>query len=133
MSAFLTEAQFQSQMGTQWILCDGRNVAGSDYAVLTGNTVVPDARGLVIRGKNNGRADGNQNPDGELAVGAFQADAFASHGHSLTGLNSGTGAAAFPPGGAGATLVMPTAVNANGGNETRMKNLTGNHFIKINY
>lgn len=61
-SAFLTETQFQGQFGTGWILADGRSVTGSRYASLTGSASVPDLRGVVLRGKNNGRNDGKENP-----------------------------------------------------------------------
>src|ERR1700761_330867 len=73
VDSLLTEAQFQAQLGNPnpatWILADGRNVAGSTYTDITGNSNIPDFRGLFRRGKNNGRADGFQNPDGEIGLG----------------------------------------------------------------
>lgn len=54
MSAHLTEAQFQAVHGPGWILSDGRNVVGSKYHSLTGNTTVPDARGRAIIGAGQG-------------------------------------------------------------------------------
>lgn len=62
-SALLTEAQFQAQFGSGWILADGRSVLGSKYETITGRSSIPDLRGVVLRGKNNGRNDGGQNPD----------------------------------------------------------------------
>ena len=50
----LTEEQFQARRGTNWILCDGRDVTGSDYDTLTGNTTIPDGRGKFTRGLDNG-------------------------------------------------------------------------------
>lgn len=44
---------------------------------------IPDLRGMFLRSKNNGRADGNQNPDGDLALGVVQQDAFKSHTHTV--------------------------------------------------
>ena len=157
-TAYLTEAQFQGLFGTGWILQDGRSVVGSRYAALTGATNAPDARGRVIRGKDN---SASVNPDGELALGQVQGDAFGSHTHVQnahnhtqdphvhnaagetaargTGPNTGWGIAAGQTNGAAgvqsatATNQAATATNqSSGGNETRMKNVTANHFIRIN-
>ena len=72
--SILTEVQFQAINGSGWILADGRSVAGSKYEDITGNSAIPDARGLFVRGKNNGRADGNQDPDGDRTLGNLQLD-----------------------------------------------------------
>jgi hypothetical protein len=126
VTSMLTEAQFQSLRSADWVLADGQNVAGSTYAGLVAATV-PDARGQFLRGKNNGRVDGKQNPDGELALGTYQADEFDSHTHDIGG---GFGASA-----AFGTLAGSTAnatSSSTGGNETRSKNITVNVFIRIN-
>lgn len=148
-SAHMTEAQFQAVNGPGWILADGRNVMGSTWSGIQGSLTVPDARGVALRGKNNGRADGNQNPDGEVALGTFQADAMQGHLHSL---NSGTTQSfPFTPQGTGpftfsfgngATVnnanssYLPISDGANGtprtATESRMRNVTVNHFIKVN-
>jgi len=123
----LTEAQFQSINGPSWVLMDGRSIAGSAYATLTGSGTIPDARGMVLRGKNNGRSDGNENPDGDSALGLYQGDQFRSHTHSgvpITPSNVGAGG--------GAVVGFNGNTGSSGGNETRMKNITVNHFIKIN-
>jgi len=53
----LSESQFQDLMGTtNWVLADGQNVNGSQYASLTGNSSVPDFRGCFIR-MAGGKAD----------------------------------------------------------------------------
>ena len=55
----LTENQFIAELGVvegrKWVLADGRNVAGTRYATLTGNSTVPDLRGAYLRmaGQNN--------------------------------------------------------------------------------
>ena len=41
----LTEANFQGENGTEWILADGRDITGSDLALLTSTTTAPDLRG----------------------------------------------------------------------------------------
>lgn len=134
-SAFLTETQIQAQLGAGWILCDGRAVPGSQYETLTGSSSIPDMRGVVPRGKDNGAG---LNPDGDLALGTYQADAFNAHTHGPGNVyNDGQLV------GAGATTrnmlsLTPAAANQNmiigtaGGNETRGKSTTINFFIRIN-
>lgn len=142
ITSILTEAQFQAQRNNGWVLMDGRNVGGSKYATTTGNNVIPDARGMFLRGKNNGRADGKQNPDGDVAVGTYQADMYTSHTHIQNAhAHPYTAAGAAGGWGSGLEAERPyasntgatTATNQNsGGNETRSKNITVNYFIKIN-
>lgn len=132
LSAMLSETQFKAIHGSSWVLADGRSVAGSTYAIVTGITTVPDLRSVVLRGKDNGRG---LNPDGDYALGTYQGDMYASHNHTLvynpTGGGGGGGDARM------ASEAVPntsstTNILASGGNETRMKNVTVNHFIKIN-
>lgn len=165
VSSMLTESQFQAINGTSWILADGRSVAGSAYASVTSISTAPDLRGMVLRGKNNGRADGNQDPDGERALNSFQNHAFAGHSHGgatggqssdhqhidgFAGVNAGGsfGVATVGGGGninqqsgqsvnnhaltSGVTANHAHAISAEGGNETRMRNVAVNYFIKIN-
>lgn len=138
VASMLTESQFQTERGTHWVLADGRSVAGSKFATLFGSSTLPDLRGVFLRGKNNSRSDGKQNPDGEVALGVYSADKFTSHTHdaayifrttTLTNLDGAT----FNAGGNANYLgrtTSPTA--AQGGNETAGKNVTVNYFIKIN-
>jgi hypothetical protein len=143
VQSILTETQFQAINGTGWIIMDGRSVIGSQLWAITNTNTIPDARGLVLRGKNNGRTDGAQNPDGELFIGTYQADQFKSHDHG--GGNhthsSYAGTGAFNPASAGGGLQAFTPVQTGasgaiipleGANETRMRSITVNHFIKIN-
>jgi hypothetical protein len=155
VQSMLTEPQFQDINGEGWILSDGRPVTGSTYEAITGNANAPDLRGLVLRGQNNGRVDGNQNPDNP-ALGVFQDHAFSSHQH---GGNSGIQSAnhthvtdTLKGGGIayGSTAASSANTNTNtgqtsstnsvnhthaitseGGNENRMRNMTVNTFIKI--
>ena len=171
VASYLTEAQFQSINGSSWVLDDGRSIAGSALATLTGITTLADLRGMTIRGKNNGRSDGKQNPDGDSAIGTFQDHAFNSHSHGgatgshnhggATGSHthnvgviasptfSGSGGNAVGSGPLGgfngaynpspaqpntasiSSVTVP--INPDGGNETRGRNVTLNHFVKINY
>ncbi len=146
----LTEAQFQSLHGTTWVLMRGQSITGSSLATEFGLATLPDARGVFIRGKNNGRADGNQNPDGDVALGTVQADGFGSHNHGGGNHNhqAGTGtwdtnanvdaANRFPdfansgPSPNSFVQNSGTIISTEGANETRMKNITANIFVKIN-
>lgn len=133
VASMLSEAQFGTVIpdATRWALADGRSVAGSTYATITGSSTVPDLRGVFLRGKNNGRADAKQNPDGELALGAYQADDFKSHQHGLSSfgnvtlMNAGSSLGTYIQSGSSNTA-------ATGGVETRARNVTINYFIKIN-
>jgi hypothetical protein len=151
--SMLDEATFQSIHGTGWVLMDGRDLSvtnpGSAYETLTGQSTLPDARGQFLRGKNNTRSDGNEDPDGERGLGDFQVDKLQGHRHEMWidndlgagSLNGGqrlhradasrTGAA-----GTGDYIRALTPDGTNGtprpGIETRPKNIAINIFIKIN-
>jgi hypothetical protein len=129
----LTLAQYQSLAGSGWVLAEGQSIVGSALHSLTGMTNAPDARGKSLRGKNNGASGINYNPDGDLALGSYQADAFASHSHQhvLYGQTTTGGSYGIPPQGSNPTAQYGTTSSV-GGNETRMKNITTNIFIKIN-
>jgi len=135
----LNPLDFQTEMGDNtWVLSYGQSVVGSDWATLTRETNVPDMRGQFIRGANNGRVDGNENPEG-TALRAFQAEQYKEHNHAGTTLQ-------FDTGGIGSDVPCikassigrnPTPVDIvndanSGGLETRPNNITVNYFIKIN-
>jgi hypothetical protein len=146
--SILTEAQFRALRGSGWILCDGRSIAGSKLATQFGINTAPDARGQFLRGKNNGRADGNQDPDGERSLGNFQTDAIRNITGNVGDFGVAIGAGNGPNGafqsknlttsfiggsGSGnqgadfnASRVVPTAA------DNRPKNIAVNIFIKIN-
>jgi hypothetical protein len=139
--SLLTEVQFQALRGSGWILADGRNVAGSAYSLLTGSSTVPDLRSIFLRGKNNGRSDGNQDPSGERALGHFQNDQMQGHTHTVTtyqGTNTigqwGRGDGVNVPN--NQSVGNPQNDGANGaprtGLETRVKNVSVNIFVRIN-
>jgi len=73
----LTEAQWWTQTGdtpwnplnptaTMWILADGRDITGSLYSTtvtsVSNPNFAPNCLGRFLRGTNNGRSDGFQNP-----------------------------------------------------------------------
>jgi hypothetical protein len=131
----LTLAQHQSLYGNGWVLADGvTSCVGSLYETITGRTVVPDARGVFLRGKNNGSATAFANPDGDLALGTLTQDKLRAHTHSI-----GQNLSNFDNGGPSddwsrvqTTGTQNVATTSTGGNETAPKSLTVNIFIKIN-
>lgn len=129
--SLLTEAQFQATMGSGWVLADGRNVSGSAYQSITGNATIPDMRGRFLRGKNNGSSN---NPDGDLALGAYTADKLGSHSHGVnwTAANGGVSSGNFIVRGTTAQGSFSNSTDGAGSNETAPKNITTNIFVRIN-
>jgi hypothetical protein len=122
-ASLLTEAQFQATVSQNCVLADGRSVAGSRYAALTGNSNLPDFRGMHLRGKNNGRSDGSEDTQGELALGTFEGSFVKSHNHIWWGVAAGptvqtyTSAGAttnYPFLGGGANATLPALSGAIG-------------------
>ena len=60
ISSMLKPATIGIKYGDKWVLADGRRVSPkSEYTKLTGETTLPDLRGMFIRGMNEGRKDGD--------------------------------------------------------------------------
>jgi hypothetical protein len=151
-TSMLTEAEYQALNGPTWVLMDGRDVVGSDLAILkTGSNVtphnVPDARGQFLRGLD---PSGSVDPDGvSRNVGDTQDDAFQGHfhnwliGQSSTSVNTGASPNSSPANSVpmtnyitgGKTNYETDEVNGipRVSEETRPKNITVNIFIKINW
>jgi hypothetical protein len=135
VASMLTESQFQDQASTAWILSDGRNVAASAFALLTGFTTVPDLRGVFVRGKNGARSGATGNSGGDLALGTYQADAFAAHTHQEHYRTPSAAAGGSDGGGdtdRGLNDVFENTGSAGTGTETMPRNVTLNYFIRIN-
>lgn len=146
-TSMMTEAQFQALAGTEWVLMDGRSVAGSAYAALIGSSNIPDARGRVLRMKDH---SAGVNGGGELALGDNQGDATMVHMNADNGAGWGGapqhsngsfkvnhGGAVYTLADSGTYFAHRDAANAfsttyGSANETRMKNTTINFFVKIN-
>jgi len=144
LEADITEAQFQSQMGTNWVLADGRSAVGSAYEALTGKANIPDVRGTYKRMKDNARG---LDPAGDPNLGTYQEDRFQGHHHNQRVTSHDSLAIQGGPLGAngiynqGATvpddfILSPKTDGVNGtprtGPETRPKSTIVNVFIKIN-
>lgn len=137
LDSMLTELQFQAQLGNPspatWVLADGRDITGSALQQLTSQTNAPDLRGIFTRGKNNGRVDGKQNPDGELALGTYTADGVGSHTHPVPQAfypGVGKSGAESPVFSANTTVSSGDASPVRG--DTAPKNITVNKFVRIN-
>lgn len=127
-TSMLTEPQYQTEKGSQWILADGRDVTGSYYHAVTGFTIVPDMRGQFARGANNGRIDGKENPDGGALLGLQQDQAVGTANNIQT-----TGLDRFLGGNGPGLNGLQTGGTYSFGVETRPTNVTINYFIKIDY
>ena len=153
--SMLTEPQWAAALGTEaskWVLADGRNVAGSKYATVTGKSTIPDLRGAYMRmaGTNGTKAnwDGGaldtfQDDNTAMPKNRFTTATDGTHDHGIGNvdlvktsgnthnLEPGTGGApegrtTFRAGGAHSHTI-------NGGDtETRPKTYSVNYFIKIN-
>lgn len=126
----LTEEQFIEQNGAGWILYDGSDITGTKLASIISLSVLEDARGQFLRAKNNSRSDGNENPDGDVALGTWQADELGNHRHSISG-RAGKGTSNAQPVTVSDNYTSTAYTDYEGGNETRPKNLTVNIFIKV--
>ncbi|VGO12915.1 hypothetical protein PDESU_01469 [Pontiella desulfatans] len=147
-----------------WLLCDGSELSSSNYPSLYAaigiawgdgsNGVgtdfnVPDMRGQFLRGLNQGRSDGKQDPDGGgRSVGSYQVDALqrmtGEFWHRQLRWDSrlsdvgvfdlvydssqvGTGTANAS---SASKLIFDSARVARSSSETRPKNVSVNYIIK---
>lgn len=143
IDAFLTEAQFQAQTSTDWVLCNGRSVVGSQFQIITGNSNIPDCRGRYSRMKDNGAGI---DPHGDLALGSAYADQahLDNHFHTMTHFlgypfSGSSVGPVYTNTGAGPSQDFNTTAtgNSSGGNlepatETNPKTIVKNTFIRIN-
>lgn len=132
LASMLDPSTFVQEVGSGWVLADGRDAAGSAYATLTGNSNIPDLRGMFLRALNVGRpADGLQDPDGAGRVaGDVQLDTFAIHRHgtfdnAASGVTSGGNSNYLTISGTSAFTLLA------GGSESRPNNVAVYYYIKI--
>lgn len=148
--SMLSEAQFQTETSTGWVLADGRTASGTRYNTITGNANVPNCQGRFLRARD---AAGSTDPDGTVALGTLKASQNLKHVHDLQHAAAGS---------AGADLVVtvwggPTittrdantvtgTADTNGGlidpdgapisqtgsNDARPLNIIVNVFIRVN-
>lgn len=83
--SILNPTQFAAVNGACWVPMDGRNIAGSQLASLTGATTLPDASGVFFRAQEfSGGADRDPNRTSASAIAQVQAQAVQAHGHNVS-------------------------------------------------
>jgi len=90
----LDESRFATENGNTWVLADGRDVTGSDWANLLLTNFIPDYRGIFLRGHDGGSGndvDGDKSiatiyPD-KTAINGLGVISSGAHQHSLYGGN----------------------------------------------
>lgn len=123
----LTQAQFQTLRGNNWVLMSGQSISGSDLAILTGITSLPNMVGNeAFLGQKNAQS-----------MFAYEASQNKSHNHNVTGnsaishqfldyMNTGYTRDILYP---GAAVFTSTS---EGGAVARPNTVRVNFFIKIN-
>lgn len=115
-----------------WLECNGQSVSTTTYAALytaigttfgsgTDTFCVPDLRGYFVRGWDHGRGI-----DSDRTFGTTQADAFASHTHTVG--KGGTGGGDYAQNGPATSGSITSGTT--GGTETRPKNIALMYIIK---
>lgn len=152
VASFLTPEQFAGAIGEQvgddatnrtWILADGRDVSGTDYAKTAGSNAVPDLRGMFLRGLNAGRSDGKEDPGNlytdpkyERQPGNFQDEAVGIHDHEFAWFPEEKGSSRLPATWFGGATESQTdifnPIRPTPGPETRPKNVAVYYYIRIN-
>jgi hypothetical protein len=152
--SFLPLAKFQIVRDNSWVLLDGANITTTDLGqfmlaqgLATGTVYLPDMRGQVPIGVNNGRSDGKQNlVSASLALGGQMGDGNKSHQHyvakaatqtdSLT--SSHSLATVYNTGSqsnytlAGVPAVADVGLSSSSGqNQTTVNSVGVNWFIKV--
>lgn len=125
ISSALTLSQFQALRGTQWVLMDGADITGTDFANLTGITTLPNmVANEAFLGQRNAQA-----------IGAYEANQNQSHSHTTSmQLYESSGGSArasgtdSPTGGGTAA----GSTNNSGGTVARPNTYRVNFFIKVN-
>ena len=141
--SLLTLVQFQEQFGSCWVLIDGRDISGSDYASITGKNTLPDARGRFARNNGTNTAPIGSTQDDSTAVNGLSLN---DPGHSHNFASQvyhqavGTYYTNIDAGGNGGIAPLHATNNAYTGvtlnssdTETSPANFTVNMFIKINH
>lgn len=120
-----------------WTLADGKEAPGTRYSDITRRQVVPDLRGLFLRGLNAGRQDYERlgDPDNNRTPGDSQPDDFKSHGHDLpytVQIYQGPGGQFSSSSGGPDNNVSRPATTSVGGSETRPRNAAVYYYLRVN-
>ncbi len=153
ITSLLEPSKFAKQAGdpatfdqefSKWVPADGLNVITlSKYGKAFSRQTTPDLRGAFLRGLNQfdpskpPRSDEFADPDGDREPGSPQKDEFGSHDHA------GTYRVFYPKGGGasadhknlmayGGVADYDFTLAANGGAESRPKNVAVYYYIRVN-
>jgi len=138
ISSLLTEAEISGMTGV-WVLCDGRNVAGTAYAALTKRNTVPDLRGSFLRGAGTragvtGWAGGTVNSHVEDSTRAPRTDFSVTSRDPIRNSGNARGISGSASYSSGEAYLFP-GLNTNrvdgGDPETRPKHYTVNFFVRV--
>lgn len=136
IQSILGPKEMSSLFGNKWQLADGRVVdPDSTFARSLKLSVLPDLRGVFLRGVNLDRDDGFGDPDGkDRVVGSYQADLFQAHRHAAQ-IPRNRGSVQVDRGGdgqAGRWENSTEILSVSGGEETRPRNVAVYFYIKVN-
>jgi hypothetical protein len=82
--SFLSEAEFQKQMGRGWVLCDGRTVSGSRWERLGYGSIIPNCTGRFLRTSGGDAADLRSAQDDSTAINGLSLSASTSLQSNMT-------------------------------------------------
>lgn len=148
-ASLLSETDWQSAMGSGWVLADGSNVSGSLYESIIGSSSVPDMRDMFARGKNNSRSSSTGDASGERSLGSVQDNQNALHDHTTSASGHSHGMDVFDTSGgviggqfrAGSgspnnpdleSSNLNGSISSHGSSEARPKLYIVNFFVRIN-
>lgn len=151
--SLLDETTFQAQAGTNWVLAQGQDISGSRLAILWGINIVPDFRGVYVRGRNYARSTSTGNAAGDFVPGTYENDRTGIHSHTITSIghthtlpnkgiakdndfsgymHTGDPASAGPAGSAsGGNTSLGATIDNSVGPESAPRSITMNCFLRI--
>ena len=129
--SILQPFKFSQVNGPGWVLMDGRNIEGSNLAIISGLKEIYDARGVFIRGVNQNRDDGKGDVQINRRVGSYQSDTFKKHKHEYLFPSSINSHGGNDGGGRWAGDMTDRSTTFKGGDETRPRNIALYVYIKI--
>lgn len=134
VATMLERDLFLEKNGSHWALADGGIAPSpSEYLDLIG-PILPDLRGVFLRGRNYDRDPAVGNADGDVPTGTYQAFALASHTHGYVMMVGND-----QIDGVDSTVLEsgdhhnePRQTDPTGGTEVRPNNVTVNFFVCVN-
>ncbi|HEY6347094.1 MAG TPA: hypothetical protein VIY49_36855 [Bryobacteraceae bacterium] len=125
----LSEYQFQAANGQGWQLCAGQSIRGTKLSQVTGQSVVPDLRGVFLRGKNYGQKPGVE----EVDLGQYRPDTVGPHQHKVMVPGNEQDEVGIKYEWGHIKIEKDKLVRAlDDFTETQPKNVTVNYFCKVN-